>query len=208
MTTGNDPIEAEVKGSNRLIHFTWGGKHLFIANDLPEAKGEADTDAFYNRIKLVEFVNQIPREEQDPDLIDKLTSPEELSGILNWAIDGLKRLEERGRFIKDPLEKTREKYKRAASPVYAFVRDHCIIDIKEFTPKEESYTTYVKYCHHHNLPPKGKTRFYEELLRHCAGIMTDRETVGKRKPQVWRYLKIQNTEHLDVDPTNPGQTQL
>jgi len=91
-----DPIKAERKGKP-LFHFRPTAKHIFSANQLPNA--EEDNGAFYRRILLVPFPTTIPREQRDKSLGDKLQS--ELPGILNWALDGLFRLLSQDGFTGD-----------------------------------------------------------------------------------------------------------
>jgi P4 family phage/plasmid primase-like protien len=66
-------------------------KHLFVANRLPSTPD--DTEAFMRRWDPIVF-NQTftPSTIRDETLVDKLTTPEMLSGILNWALEGLIRL--------------------------------------------------------------------------------------------------------------------
>ena len=67
---GSDVVTAEKKfgalgrPESRFIKF------LFAGNHLPRLR-ETD-DAFWNRMVLVPFENQIKQEERDPDLLDKL----------------------------------------------------------------------------------------------------------------------------------------
>jgi putative DNA primase/helicase len=74
------------------------GKHLYAANEVPEVNVPDDDEAFWRRWLLVEFPNYYPPNERDPALRDELTEPEALSGVLNWAIEGRRRLLEQGVF--------------------------------------------------------------------------------------------------------------
>jgi len=194
-TTGNDPIEAEIKNSMNFIKFTNYAKHYFSANDLPEVTGD-ESDAFYNRLLMVEFTHQFKNPEKDPNILEKLTKPEELSTMLNWALEGLHKLNKQEHFTHDQTtDYWREHYKRAASPVYAFAQDRCDTDPNAYTVKQDSYDAFIRYCLKYKLGTVSKTRFYEGLPRHCPGIRTDREKIaGRGTPQVWRYLKIIETE--------------
>ena len=61
---------------------------------------------------------------EDLPLEDELAA--ELPGILNWALDGLERLAEQGRFTRPPsVDDTVRTLQDLASPVGAFVRDCC-----------------------------------------------------------------------------------
>jgi len=190
-TTGGDLIEAEIKGANKTLNFKWGGKHIFDANDLPKAEGDADQDAFYNRLCLIAFSKQVPQDQIDRTLGDKLAT--ERSGILNWMLDGLDRLETQKGFTDgNSIEEIKEQYKRASDSVYCFVVDLCEIAQGEYVSKSESYRRYTEYCIKEGFSPKGKTTFYEQLMTKMqGGIRTGREKVeGEGTPQVWMNLRI------------------
>ncbi len=88
--TGRSKITGEYKFQNPF-EFT---NHAFIivsCNALPPF--EEDDLAVFNRIKLGQFKNRFgghPR--PDRDLEKKLTTPDELSAVLNFALEGLERL--------------------------------------------------------------------------------------------------------------------
>ena len=204
-TVGGDSIEAEIKGKNKPLTFIWNGKHLFDANDLPEAKGDADTDAFYNRLLLFPFSKQIKKKNIDRTIPAKLASPEERSGILNWMLDGLDRLEKQKKFTDETsIDEIRDHYKRAADSVYCFAQDCCKVEEGTYTAKSESHRAYVAYCIEQGFSPKGRSKFYEELQTKLPGIKTDRRKVGTETPQVWMNLKMEHS----ITPTEPTQEKL
>lgn len=193
-TTGGDLIEAEIKGANKTLKFVWTGKHFFDANDLPEAKGDADTDAFYNRLLLFPFSNKIEKEKIDRTLGNHLSDQGERSGILNWMLEGLERLEKNQGFTdKTDLDEIRDHYKRASDSVYCFTQDKCEIEQDAYIPKLESHRLYVEYCIEQGFSPKGRSKFYEELQTKKPAIKSDRRKIGKETPHVWLNLKIEGS---------------
>lgn len=63
-------------------------KHIFATNNLPVIKDV--TDAVFERLLFLTFDVRIPRSKQDRSLERKLKA--ELSGILNWAVEGARKL--------------------------------------------------------------------------------------------------------------------
>lgn len=63
-------------------------KHVFATNNLPDINDK--TAATFNRILLIQLENPIDFNNQDRSLHNKLC--DELPGILNWAINGARRL--------------------------------------------------------------------------------------------------------------------
>jgi len=189
-TTGGDPIEAELKGANKPLNFIWGGKHWFDVNEMPNTEGDADTDAFYNRLVMVTFPIQVPKTRIDKNLPLRLAL--EGSGILNWMLDGLDRLESQGGFSDSTsIDEIRDHYKRNADNIYSFVKDRCYLREGEYVEKIESYRKYVQYCIEKGYSQKGKTKFYEKLTQNIGGIKDARcEIEGRGKPWVWMNLFI------------------
>ncbi len=95
LTGYTDKITGEEKFED-TFEFVNGAKLIFSANQLP--KVEDATEAFWNMVILIDFPHKFEGESEDKDLIKKLTTPEELSGLLNFALEGLKQLLKNGRF--------------------------------------------------------------------------------------------------------------
>lgn len=69
-------------------------KLFWALNNTPSVRDTSD--GFWRRLRLIPFHRQFAENERDTGLAGKLR--DELPGILNWALDGLKRLRAAGRF--------------------------------------------------------------------------------------------------------------
>ena len=113
LTSGFDLIDGENKYQNPFT-FKYTTKLVFSANDIPEGKKDK---AYYRRWILIRFPNNFEGENADKSLITKLQTPEELSGFLNLALDGLKRLRENGKFSNEKsIEATQKEYELNSNP--------------------------------------------------------------------------------------------
>ena len=65
---------------------------------------------------------------KDINLIHKLTTDNELSGLLNLALVGLKQLEKHGSFRDISIEDVKRDYEQKSNIVKAFLQDMCRID--------------------------------------------------------------------------------
>nr|BDD44594.1 hypothetical protein 1 [Flavobacteriaceae bacterium] len=96
-------------------------RFVFLTNEIPrlcDASG-----ALAGRFMVLELTESFYGRE-DKELTGKLTA--ELPGILNWAIDGWKRLQERGKFVQPKsVGRTLKDMENLASPVLAFVEECC-----------------------------------------------------------------------------------
>ncbi|MHA1437823.1 MAG: phage/plasmid primase, P4 family [Promethearchaeota archaeon] len=130
--------DSALKGNEkwgRRFKFKNTAKWWVAANQLPESSEQSE--AFYDRFNIIVCRNQVPKSERDPMLLQKIVSDEELSGLLNLALDGLRRLVERGRYdpqYSDDVEKT---YKTYSNPVMRFIELYCTVE--EYEGNDENY---------------------------------------------------------------------
>jgi putative DNA primase/helicase len=116
-------------------------KLAFNCNELP--KDFDHTNAYFRRLLIIPFRVTIPENEQDKTLADKIIK-NELAGVFNWIIDGLKRLLKTEKFTESELVKeTLETYKRESDSVACFVGEN------SYKPSLSNYvllkTLYVEY---------------------------------------------------------------
>jgi P4 family phage/plasmid primase-like protien len=88
MLISGDSMSVERKGKDPF-EFTPFAKLVFSCNEIPELPD--NTYATWRRLILLEFEN-VFEENKDTNLIDKLTTEEEISGLLNLALQNLRQL--------------------------------------------------------------------------------------------------------------------
>ncbi len=113
-------------------------------NHKPTVRG-TDT-GIWRRIKLIPFLQQIPKEEIDMHLAEKLRA--EGSGILNWLIDGLNCLKATGGRLKEPTEVSDavDEYQASSDILGAFLDDCAELKPGEKTNKAALYNRYVEWA--------------------------------------------------------------
>jgi putative DNA primase/helicase len=73
---------------------------------------------------LVPFNAVIPEAKQDRHLADKIKATE-MPGVLKWALEGLRSLEEMGGFIEpEACKQALEQYKRDMNPLVIFLEEN------------------------------------------------------------------------------------
>lgn len=84
-------------------------KMLFCLNELPRTNDTSN--GFYRRFLIAPFNVQIPKSKIDPELSRKIIS-QELPGIMNWVLEGRKRLVVNKKFTESPImNKALEEYR-------------------------------------------------------------------------------------------------
>ncbi len=191
MLTGRDLITAEHKNRDPF-DFENYAKLIFSANQLPAAYD--DTDAFHRRFRLIDFPNKFRSGDPktDPNILDKLTTPEELSGLLNLAIEGWQRLRDQGFLTGEKsTEEKRIDYVRRSDPLQYFATKFLEHDIHALPiEKSEVYEWYMQLCHSLKKIPVNDVWFAKRLRRVVPYINEAQITVGERRPRVWTGLKI------------------
>lgn len=163
--TGADTITTNVK-YGQPITFTNCAKMIFSANKIPATYD--DTDAFYRRWVILHFARTFTDKEANKNLINDLTTPEELSGLLNESLKALKGVLDRGYFSSSKTtEELREEYTRLSDPIGAFILD-CVIqgDLNDETirtKKEEIFHAYINYCKDRRLSRKNEVWFWKDF---------------------------------------------
>ena len=112
---------------------------IFSANHLPHTKD--CSPAFFRRAEVLAFNRIFKKEECDTGLADQLIQ-EELPGILNFALQGLKRLYKKG-FTDVPSSKAiKREWELSADQVAAFIDEECDLVPSAKIPIGELYDKY------------------------------------------------------------------
>ncbi|MEM0134622.1 MAG: phage/plasmid primase, P4 family, partial [Thermoplasmatales archaeon] len=164
MLTGGDPIRAQEKHV-KAFTFTNVAKLTFSCNKVPRVP--EDTEGFFRRWIIIEFPYTFEGStKEDRELKNKLTNDQtEMSGFLNWALEGLQRLRANGwKFSHNKtVEEVREDYLVRSDPYKAFVM-HCVIEnTSGEVGKDELYQAYKEHCDKHKLTAKSSDSFFKNL---------------------------------------------
>ncbi|QCZ44476.1 DNA primase family protein [Levilactobacillus brevis] len=118
--TSGDPVQINPKNRD-MFSLVLRTKFIFSTNNLPTTTDTSE--GFARRLNILPFSVHVPKSMVDPDLPKKLS--QELSGILNWAIEGLKRLRSNNyRFTKSgEMEDAKNNYILSNQPVRRFVKE-------------------------------------------------------------------------------------
>lgn len=188
LTSGLDLIDGENKYQDSF-QFRNTAKLVFSANVLPEGKKDK---AYYRRWVLVRFPNNFEGGKEDKTLITRLKDPEELSGFLNLALQGLKRLKENGKFSNDKsVEDTQREYEFNSNPIAAFM-DECTKGSQEDIDAIILYSTYVLWAEVNDKRVMPYNQFGKELKKLGYENYRDNEPGKncKKKVTCWCNIKV------------------
>ena len=183
VVTGEDYLMAEKKNKNPF-KFRPFARLVFSCNELP--KNYVDrTEGFYRRLIIVPFNRQIDKNKIDKAL--KYKFQREKEGILNWALEGLRRLYENNfEFSENELtDEVKKEYKRENNNVISFVEECCEIDSLFSCSRIEIYESYKEFCGESGLKALSQIKFNKEL--ECNFNVT-RARSGKLR--LWNGVRI------------------
>lgn len=191
MLTGGDLLDAQKKHRDRF-RFVNYAKLWFSANEIPETSDK--TNAFFKRWDFFEFPNQFKPGFSDPNKIEEITTPEELSGFLNWALEGLWRLLQNKRFCDlKTLEQRKEIWLLGSSSLYKFIVNCVEEDTEWHETKEDFYSAYIRYCGNHSLSAVDKRVIGKELPRLLPEVREYYKREGGesgKQVKCWKGVKI------------------
>ena len=164
MLTGGDPVDAEMKGIQHFT-YTYTGTILVSTNHMPvfnDDKGEHMAE----RLKFLHCRNSIPEAERDPFLRDKLSR--ERSGILNWALEGLRDFIDNGYQLPkcESSDALMQRYRQKYDTIYAFVSECCVVDKKSSVRKTDLEAEYNTYCNDNNLSAVADRNMQDRMASH------------------------------------------
>jgi putative DNA primase/helicase len=193
--SGEDALTVNIKYKEQ-----WTGKlpcrlHV-ISNELPKL-GDA-SQAIIGRIVLLPLSRSWLGQE-DHGLERGLHA--ELPGILNWALDGLERLQLADRFTPlgsadDMITTMRD----LASPVAAFVREMCVVDVSKEIDVDELYSAYKPWAEENGHPRPSKSVFGRDLRAAVPSIDRTRPRDGSTRHYVYAGLALRDAGDSSEEP--------
>jgi putative DNA primase/helicase len=152
------------------------GKLFFNCNVLP-TEVEA-TDGFFRRWLIAEFPNKFTDDKADINLHRKIIE-NELSGVLNWVLEGLTRLLKQGHFTESKIMKERiKKYQQETNNVAMFVEEqHYQPDDTTTVPQLDLFIHYKEYCSQNNYKAFNNRNFGDHL--DSLGFNRTKRNIGK-----------------------------
>ena len=118
---------------------------------------------------------------------------EELSGIFNWAIVGLRRLRNQGGFTRSAVgEVALREYRQESNPARTFLDENCLCDAQRRVPCKNVYAAYTEWCRECGYRPLDEAQFGKEVKR--AVPNGERRRPRERDERVYRYEGLAMSE--------------
>lgn len=182
--TGKDEMKARPLYGKPV---KWKPSHQIVlsTNNKPTISG--GDAGIWRRIRLIPFLHQIPEDEQDGRMQEKLIA--EASGILNWLLTGYRKFRENGLVYPDIVEEATQGFKGDSDIIGQFIDEKCsyyspLGDTKKVprVPKTELFDAYCEFAQSNREELIGRNSFYKAIdtkgfvekkyggVRHFTGI--------------------------------------
>jgi len=177
-----DSIEAHRKFMTP-VKFKNYAKFFFAANNVPDTDDKSD--GFFTRWSVIKFPYSFKKQIDydllsdedkasgkykiaDIEMTDKITTSSELSGMLNWSLEGLHRLwKNKGQFTNSvSTQEVKDFWDKNSSSMKSFLIDCCEITVNnsDYIVAEDLHVSYTKYCKEKGIIP--------QIKKECGAILS------------------------------------
>jgi putative DNA primase/helicase len=207
LLTGGEPVCGEKKFMGDFTFQNYA-KLIFNANSIPRASFDK-TDAFFNRWIIIAFPRTFPAD--DPNtlsrdvLLAKLSTDEEMRGLVIWSLEGLKRLNKKGKFSLPYSEDEKaDRYNMLTKNEFTFINEYLCEtrDTQDITDTEAVYREYSLWSKERSFPTVSKVRFSRSIKKAFPKAQIEVSRVGdllKKHYSGVTWLKM--PEHGDLVKT-------
>ncbi len=187
--TGGDPMMVEYKFKDSFEFIPYA-RLVFSANHPP--KSQDASPAFFRRWLVVPFERTfasgapgtIPRDQLDAMLAD----PEELSGVLNKALEAIAAIRNHGLSESDSIRRAMDEFRQATDPLAVWLDRYTILHPDAVIPQDRLYREYGRNCSDAGRPTISKTAFGRAMKKLRPTIADYQRTVNG--VLAWCYVGI------------------
>ncbi len=183
--TGGDSISAEHKFKNSFELRPYA-RLIFSANSAP--RSDDSTHGFFRRWLVIPFNNRFDGSVTRKELDARLTTPQELSGFLNRALDALPQIQS-GKFNESSsMRAAWTEFRRTTDPLAVFLDSETVDTPDGVILKERLRALYASDCKDNGRPIPAENVFTERLRAIRPNVKTAQRRV-EGKPR-WCFVGI------------------
>lgn len=192
--SGEDHQSVNRKGTS-----FWHGKlpTRFIISSNEKLQLRDASAVIVSRLVAIQFRQSFYGRE---DLGLKARLKQELPGILNWAVEGYRRLSKRGHFIqpKTSLDLIRD-MEALSSPVTSFCSDACYFDPQAKTLVSDIFAAYQRYQETNGFRPEDINVFGRDLTAKYPHVQKKQLRRGEERPYFYVGIGLKREWRPDYE---------
>lgn len=198
--TGGDACSFEAKGRQPVVAVNTA-KFVIACNELPRLRDK--TSGVWRRMVAVPFGWRVPDGDANPRMLNEDFWRDELPGILNWGMAGLRRLHERGRFeLPQVCRELVAEHRMDSNPARRFLNEHYreTGSGNDFVAGDDAYRAYRDWCAEDGVRSEqqlNRTSFGREIQRAFPAATKGSKKVGGTTKRGW-FGVVRMTGSLSV----------
>ena len=157
--TGGDTISARIPYGREAMTFSPSHTLIMIGNHQPEITDM--THGMWRRLVLIGFDQEIPPNQRDPYLPNKLK--QEGSGILNWMLRGLADYLTHGLALPQAVVSATDIYRDEQDLLGQWLDDCCAVRTGAKESKSKAYNSYHSWATERGHRPLSQKRLTQQL---------------------------------------------
>lgn len=183
--TSGDPVQADRKFKDPVT-LRPTAKLIFAANQLPPINDRSD--GVWRRMIAMPFLATFRGKSCDIDRVDHLM--EELPGIFNWALEGARRLLERGRFTCCKVcQGCLNEHRYHTDPFLQFIQECCDLGNEFDVESQHIYKVYAEYCQANGRKATNSSEFGKRVLG-LKGVKKHRPGGNGKRTRAYRGITL------------------
>lgn len=183
---GEDRVTVNRKNMKQIAGVKLTCRFTLSANEFLQIPDHAG--ALEARLNLLEFQQSFVGKE-DYDLSKKLRA--EIPGIAIWALEGLRRLREQGRFTMPASSQIAlQEWRETTSPTASFVEECCDLNPQAMADKKELYDCWQGWSQERGIRKVSTALFKQRLQANAPTVISDTYIKGAHKFSVFRGIAI------------------
>lgn len=185
------PITAERKYGEAYQYRSFA-KWIVAMNDPPVIPDKSH--GFGRRVIVLDFNRRFDEHEIKDRMAEYLI--EDLPGVFNWAVDGLKMLlAAEGFKLGRQVRRDTDKLMERMNPLISFVKDCCEInddaDLDWYEHVKPMWMAYTEWCHEGRNRAMGRNNFYEQIQSTFTRVIKDRKLMQDGShPHVLKGIRL------------------
>ena len=188
-------------------------KFWMNCNNLPAINPSEDDDSYYNRLLPQKYERTVAEKDKIPNFADTITTPQEMSGLLNHAIEGIKRLRKQKGYTENmTTPQKKDFYIRESAPTRHFIEKSLEVTNSESDEilQDDLYRKIVEFWKTAEIrkPIPRQGDLIKAMRDYCPAaqrlrirISAGTDSKGKEiKQQVWayRYVMVKSVQPVQL----------
>ncbi|HWU29259.1 MAG TPA: phage/plasmid primase, P4 family [Microbacterium sp.] len=186
--TGGDSINAAYK-HGQAFEFVPYAVPLFAANEF--FRTSDNSYGWRRRWMVIEFPNKVEAEGATGPLYDESVLHDEIPAIFNYAMEGLRRLMTRGRFLPpDAVQEATTRMHDEADPFLTWLDEDDAVWVGEdqSSPKEDVYKAYAAWSRRNGYQVMNHSSLAQRLKQ--RGVTATRPRVGGSRVHYYQGIGV------------------